>query len=172
MNKIYLLSFLLLVTLQLNAQDAPAGRPAKAFYVEGLGSGLGLSLNFDTRFKPGLSGLGMRVGFGGIDASSSKGSIDIITLPVLLNYVAGNSRASFEAGMGVTVIRISAITASTLPGDNAIAKGTGVAGTGNFGLRLQPKRNGVHFRLYWSPFVTSDFFEPRIFGASLGFGFR
>lgn len=172
MNKIYLLSYLLLVTLQLNAQDAPAGRPAKAFYVEGLGSGLGVSLNYDTRFKPGLSGLGLRVGVGGLDVSSSAGSIDIITLPVLVNYVAGNSRASFEAGVGVTLIHATAIGISTLPGDNAIEKGTGVAGSANFGLRVQPKRNGVHFRLYWSPFVTSDRFEPRIFGASLGFGFR
>ncbi|MFD2572726.1 hypothetical protein ACFSUS_18950 [Spirosoma soli] len=172
MNNIYLLLFLFLVTLELNAQDAPAERPAKAIYVEGLGSGLGVSLNYDTRFKPGLSGLGLRVGVGGLDVSSSAGSIDIITLPVLVNYVAGNSRAAFEAGVGVTVIRVSAISASTLPGDNIVAKGTGVAGSGNFGLRVQPKRNGVHFRLYWSPFVTSDIFEPRIFGASLGFGFR
>lgn len=173
MKNIGLLSLLLLAAVQIKAQDAPAQRAAKAIYVEGLGSGLGVSINFDTRFKPGLTGLGLRAGIGGIGGSGSEGSIGLVTFPVLLNYVVGNSRVSFEAGAGVTAGYITVEGTNSLTGDDVSAKGFGVfGGAGNFGLRLQPKRNGAHFRLYWSPFVTSAGFQPSWLGASLGFGFR
>lgn len=173
MRRIGLLLSGLTLFFRVNAQDVPAGRVAKAIYVEGLGSGLGVSVNYDTRFKPGLTGFGLRAGIGGIGGAGSNGSLGIVSFPVLVNYVVGNSRAAFEAGVGVTAGYITATGTNDLTGDNVNARGFGVfGGAGNFGLRLQPKRTGAHFRLYWSPFVTSYGFQPSWFGVSLGVGFR
>ena len=123
MEKIGLFSFLLFIAVPLKAQDTPAERPAKAIYVEGLGSGIGLAINYDTRFKPGLTGLGLRAGIGGVGGLSSLGTVSLITLPVLLNYVVGNSQASFEVGAGVTAGYLIATGTNTVTGDNVNVRG-------------------------------------------------
>lgn len=180
MNRVVLLSLLLLVGFQLRAQEIAADRPAKAIYVEALGSGLGVSINYDTRFKPGLTGLGIRAGIGGLSVSGQNtagapGStvrIGVVTLPVLINYVVGNSIAAFEAGAGLQGVYISAEGQDINSGTIDSSDGFTVGGTMNFGLRLQPRRNGVHFRLYWAPIVNGHGFQPKWLGLSLGFGFR
>jgi hypothetical protein len=171
--KHYYWYFLLFFIAQLSkAQSNSEQRAAKAVYLEVLGSGVGLSLNYDTRFKPGLTGLGLRAGIGGISGSSNQGSVTLISLPALVNYVLGNSRASFESGLGIMANYVTAAGRDALTGDYATGKGVGVSVAGNFGLRLQPKQNGVHFRLYWSPFITDHGLQARWLGLSLGYGFR
>jgi hypothetical protein len=147
-------------------------RVAKAIYVEALGSGIGLSLNYDIRFKPGLSGLGLRAGIGATSGSTDQTRISLMSLPILLNYVLGNSRASFEGGLGLMARYLTGAGTDVLTGDYVTAQGAGVSIAGNVGLRLQPKQNGVHFRLYWSPFITDRGLQPKWLGLSLGYGFR
>lgn len=172
-----LFTFLVVILPFLSqAQEIPVDRTAKAIYVEALGSGLGLSINFDTRFQKGrLDGLGIRGGIGGISASASDGttptSIGVLSLPILVNYVVGNSRASFEAGGGLTLFRANASGTDAVNGDLSF-QGTGVFGAFNLGLRLQPKRNGAHFRLYWNPIIADNRFQASWFGLSLGVGFK
>jgi hypothetical protein len=172
MKNYYLLFFLFIPLQSMQAQVMPEQRVAKAIYVEALGSGIGLSLNYDTRFKPGLTGLGLRVGVGGISGSGDQSRVTLISLPVLVNYVIGNSRASFESGLGLMASYVTAAGKDAVTGDYATAQGAGISVAGNFGLRLQPKQNGVHFRLYWSPFITDHGLQPQWLGLSLGYGFR
>ncbi len=172
MKTCYLLFSLLVSVGSLQAQIVTEQRVAKAVYVEALGSGIGLSLNYDTRFKPGLTGLGLRAGIGSISGSGDQGRVTMITVPILVNHVLGNSRASFESGLGLMASYITAAGKDPLTGDYATAQGAGVSVAGNFGLRLQPRENGVHFRLYWSPFITDHGIQPQWLGLSLGYGFR
>ncbi len=180
MKKIGLLSLILFVAYQSKAQEIIAERPAKAIYLEALGSGLGLSVNYDTRFKPGLTGWGVRGGIGGLNLSASDNtgqsvSIGMVTLPILANYVAGNSIAAFEAGAGLLPAYVNA-SASDLNSTSGITsgavKGLSLSGTLNAGLRLQPRNKGVHFRLYWAPLFNKSGFYPKFGGLSLGYGFR
>lgn len=164
---------LVLASLQsVQAQVISDQKAAKAIYLEALGSGIGLSINYDTRFKPGLTGLGIRAGIGGISGFSDQAQVRLISLPVLVNYVLGNSRASFESGLGLMASYVTAAGKDALTGDISNAQGANVSLAGNVGLRLQPKRNGVHFRLYWSPFITDHGLQPQWLGLSLGYGFR
>ena len=178
MKEIALLASMLLAAFPGLAQEIPpTNRTAKAIYVEGFGSGVGLSINFDARFKPGrLDGLGFRAGVGGLSASGiadngSPATIGIVTLPVLLNYVVGNSRAAFEAGAGISGAYVSASGSDAVQGSIS-EKGFGAFGTFNLGLRVQPKRTGAHFRLYWNPIVSDAGFQTSWLGISLGVGFK
>jgi hypothetical protein len=153
---------------------AQQGERNKAFYVEALGSGITISLNYDFRFKPTQSGLGMRVGVGGgsVSNQNSPGGGGLVTVPVLVNYLIGERRTAFEAGAGVTMAYVTAsdldIGNGELFSDNLFA----VVGSLNMGLRLQPVRNGVVFRLNWTPLIGKTGFKAGIFGVSLGYGFK
>lgn len=174
-----LLSALCLTLTFTRAQDVAAGRN-KAIYLEGLGSGLLLSANYDFRFKPTQDGAGMRIGVGGgsFDATvtsggtTSAGTLGVVTLPVLVNYLAGKGRFAFEGGAGVTPIYISASSGSTVNNDFVRNTGFGVFGTLNVGVRAQPIRNGVVFRLNWTPVISDAGFQPQWAGISLGYGFK
>ena len=94
------------------AQGSLGGRN-KAVYVEGLGSGLLLSVNYDFRFRNTQDGLGMRIGVGGLslaatatdnNGATSSAHLGVVTLPVLVNYLVGKGRFAFEMGQ---VLRLS-----------------------------------------------------------------
>lgn len=119
-----------------------------------------------------IEGIVAKVESVGTSGSTDQTRISLISLPILVNYVLGNSRASFEGGLGLMARYLTGAGTDVLTGDYVTAKGTGVSITGNFGLRLQPKQNGVHFRLYWSPFITDRGLQPKWLGLSLGYGFR
>jgi hypothetical protein len=177
MKQVIAFAISVLIIFPCIAQKIPADRTAKAIFVEGLGSGVGLSINFDTRFRPGrLDGLGMRAGVGGLSVSRVQenglsANTGFVSLPVLLNYVVGNSRAAFEAGAGVTGVYANE-SGFDAAGGYSSEKGIGAFGTFNFGLRLQPKRTGAHFRLYWSPIVSVAGFQTLWLGFSIGVGFK
>jgi hypothetical protein len=152
----------------------------KAIYVEGLGSGLLISANYDFRFKPQQDGLGMRIGVGGgnfdgttVSAGGTRtpASLGIVTVPVLVNYLSGKGRFVFEGGAGLTAVFISTTDVAV---SNSIvsSSGGGVTGTLNLGFRAQPIRNGVVFRLNWAPAFNGAGFSPSWFGISLGYGFK
>ena len=101
MKKVYI--FLLTSTASLFvcnasfAQTTPSSpnRLNKAIYLEALGNGPLISLNYDTRLKKGIQGgLGLRAGVGtinveGTDSTATSVDINIISVPVALNYLVG-----------------------------------------------------------------------------------
>ncbi len=111
----------------------------KSAYVEGLGNGLVMSFNFDTRFGKEATGLGARVGVGGM----SIGTFSLITIPVGINYLAGKNGKYFEAGLGATYS-----SAGFLEYD---LEQTPVIGTMTFGYRSQPVDGGFTWRIGLTP---------------------
>ncbi|MFD2571981.1 hypothetical protein ACFSUS_15160 [Spirosoma soli] len=162
----------LLAALPSKAQSGLEGRAAKAIYVEVAGSSPGLSLNYDTRFRAGLTGLGVRAGVG-VMGGFSEGALSGYTAPFLLNYVLGKGRIALEIGAGVAVGYATRTGTNPLTGVQVNEEGFLLLGsTGNLGLRLQPAKTGLQGRLYWSPFLTGDGLSLARIGLSLGVGFR
>lgn len=67
---------------------------------------------------------------------------------------------------------VSASSGSVVNNDFVKASGFGVFGSLNLGLRAQPIRNGVVFRLNWTPIISEAGFQPEWLGISLGYGFK
>ncbi len=157
--------------------DELSAKFRKNVFVEGLGNGLLISANFDMRFKRGASdGLGFRAGIGGgpIEGYTDNGDYidgNLVTIPLSVNYLAGKRRSYFEAGAGITPV-FANVDLAIFEGDIYSGKGWGAAGFLNLGYRFQPIRNGVMFRLDWTPVITSEGFFPGFFGASLGYSFQ
>ncbi|WP_157687327.1 hypothetical protein [Pedobacter psychrophilus] len=135
---------------------------AQNVYAEILGQGLLFSVNYDTRFSNKRTGLGGRVGFGGIGG----GGESFITVPVSLNYLLGDGKNLFEIGLGATYASL-ATNDDFLFGDG----GSTVLGTMAFMYRLQPIKSGFSFRGGITPFFSSEVFVPYYVGFSLGYTF-
>ncbi|MFD1141332.1 hypothetical protein ACFQ4C_09440 [Larkinella insperata] len=165
---------LLLIFLSSASVWAQDGGRNKAVYAEALGSGITLSLNYDFRFKPTQDGLGMRIGVGGgsFSDTNSDAKAGIVTMPVLVDYLVGQRRVAFEAGAGLTLVYINVSGTDAVSGELLSGKGFGFMGTFNTGLRLQPVRNGVVFRLNWSPAISNAGFQANWLGLSLGYAFK
>lgn len=178
MSKIIIFGPSLLSCYSALAQPVtPSVRRAKGIYVEALGSnGSGLSINYDMRFrKARTDGWGFRIGGGTTLSPAYARRYRSVYLPLLLNRVTGN-RVALETGFGATLYqtrwRYDVHDLTGLPG---VRKESGALLNLNIGLRLQPIRHGVLFRLYWAPYVQPDqhrSLNPFWFGASLGYGFR
>ena len=84
-------------------KQVPAtGKYQRIVYGEFIGTGIGLSLNYDMRLKPDRKdGFGFRVGLGRIRDEYAG---NWTTLPLGVNYVLGQRRHGFEMGLGVTFI--------------------------------------------------------------------
>ncbi|MEJ7692330.1 hypothetical protein, partial [Daejeonella sp.] len=82
-------------------QKGPStGKYQRIVYGEFLGTGMGLSLNYDMRIKPDRKdGFGFRVGLGRIPDDYAG---NWTTLPLGMNYVLGKRKHGFEMGLGVT----------------------------------------------------------------------
>jgi hypothetical protein len=145
---------------------------AKAIYVEVLGSsGLDYSLNYDMRFKTGRKGWGFRAG---ITRPAQVGQTEIFSFPLLINKVQSDRRAALEVGAGF-VVNYKKLTFED--SNNIIQRRQSVQfpAVANVGVRLQPLRTGVIWRLYWAPswrIGSSESPYLQWFGTSLGIGFN
>jgi hypothetical protein len=182
MYRLVLFAVLMLSVYDLSAQTdslvmvdsmAPRQHRAKSIYVEALGSsGLALSLNYDMRFKPSRKGLGIRAG---ITQPDRSGRSITYSFPVLLNYVNADSRVALEAGGGFIV----AYRQWSYEDSNGIVyhrQGFEYPAVANLGVRFQPLKTGIVWRVYWAPAwrvggSTQDTLL-RWFGISLGVGFN
>lgn len=138
--------------------------PQKAIYFEWKGNGIGKSINFDTRFSNGRSGLGLRVGIGATEieydrAGENSFTYDALTFPAAINYVFGKRRHSLETGVGFTTILEQNDTEF---GGQAFL---------NLGYRFKPIRNGIVFRFNYTPTFDAEGVEFGKTGISLGWGF-
>lgn len=146
-------------------------RRSKAIYIEALGSsGLAFSLNYDMRFRPTHKGWGFRAG---IVQPIRDGRNVTYSFPLMLNYINANTRVALEGGVGF----ILAYRRGSYEDTNGIIhyyQGLEYPAVANVGIRFQPLRTGVVWRLYWAPIWridTSTQTELRWFGTSLGIGF-
>lgn len=151
------------------SENTPAGkidgeRKAKNLvYFELLGNGGLYSLNYERMIGNDLSA---RLGFSyfSVSASSSNGSqtstakADIVTAPVMLNYMTGGKNSKFELGAGALVVYASA--SGTGGGATSSVDGMGVAGTGTVGYRYSPADGGFVFRVGFTPIVGKGGFLP------------
>lgn len=150
MNIIYslaLLLFVLLFTTHSTVDAAPGkegttlqdSTKARSVYVEGGGAaGNNYSINYDIRFGNSFKGWGVRVGAGFLPARQQ-----VLSVPVQLNYLAGNSRHFLEMGGGLTFYHSN--EADPLWG---VVSGSGAAvfGALSAGYRYQPRVMGLTVR--------------------------
>jgi hypothetical protein len=153
--------------------ETSLSRRFKSIYVELLGSsGFTGSLNFDMRFKPGHSGWGFR---SGITKPVREGNATTYSFPLLVNRVTSNHRVAFEYGIGVILAyRRYSYQDSQLVVHHV--HGFEYPATANVGIRFQPIRTGLVWRVYWAPsWHLGDSFQRTVFywfGTSLGIGFN
>ncbi|GAB3162710.1 hypothetical protein [Telluribacter humicola] len=150
-------------------------RRAKAIYMEAFGSsGFYYSLNCDMRFRKGLKGWGVRVG---ITKPVTVGVATTYSGPILINYVTSERSVALEAGLGIVVANTRYTHEDQY---NVIRKYSHYDynyGVANVGIRVQPKRTGIMWRLYWAPnwVMGPDYNNQKTlmwFGTSLGVGFK
>ncbi|SFG37003.1 hypothetical protein [Pontibacter chinhatensis] len=179
MRKINLTCFLILViATYAKAQVEAAAKYNKAIFVEVLGNGLGITANYDMRLTKGeQGGFGFRAGVGGLalgtaDSDGTSTTSSLVTFPLTLNYLAGQRRSAFEAGIGLTPVYASmAVQKTNNPGVTKV-DGWGATGFINMGYRYQPLNDGLVFRFDWTPAFNSAGFSPAWFGMSVGYGFK
>jgi hypothetical protein len=158
-------------TIQLGVNPLKKYR-AKAIYLEALGSsGFSLSLNYDMPFKGGHKGWGFRAG---VTQPIQEGRAVTYSFPVLINRVSSNKRVALEAGAGF----ILAYRNWTYEDQNNVIhhnQGIEYPAVANLGLRFQPLRTGIIWRLYWAPTwrigSSAQSTNLRWLGTSFGIGF-
>lgn len=139
-------------------------RPQSVFF-EVFGTGVGYSVNYDTRFQKTANGLGGRAG-----ASYFKSDgLSVFTLPIGLNYLLGKNGNYFEVGAGATFLSVS------VEGDKDSdflfldGEASDVFGTLVFGYRKEPVDGGFAFRAGVSPVFGGGDFIP--WWPYVGFGY-
>jgi hypothetical protein len=156
---IFCLSFLQLAASGQDAYDDPVSIPSPvepppafhAIYSELGGPGMLLSLNYDTRFSGHEAGWGIRAGIGTNFGSSPS----FISIPLGLNYLAGDEGNYFEAGAGFTYVDID----NVVPGqrfslfNKDYDHGSHLLfANAVFGYRRQPEHGGLNLRAGFSPY--------------------
>ena len=137
-------------------QGVPDKRGENIFF-EGLGAGIGYSLNYDRRFGQRRDGLGGRIGFAFVSEEDQ-----IYTIPVEVNCLFGEENKFFEVGAGVTF---------TFPEhDYSLIDGSSIVGVVSVGYRRQPADGGFLFRATFTPLITKEKIVPYS-GLSFGYTF-
>ena len=131
---------------------------ASQIYLEGGGSGVIYSINYDGRFGKYENGLGFRLGIGGASVSGDG----YVAIPAQVNYLVGSKGQYLELGGGITYLSVSDIF---FDGESSST----VVGSFVVGFRKQPfGKKGLTWRVAFTPFIGFDGFQPWA-GASIGF---
>ena len=135
----------------------------QSIFVEALGSGGLYSVNYDCRIRSGNNGLGLRLGLG---AGTLYTDIKrYITLPLMVNYIAGTGRSGIEVGIG--------ITPGWAPSKPVDDSRTSAWANLNLGYRFHPIRKGLMLRAIWSPMLSfNGGSDPSWAGVSVGYSFK
>ena len=134
---------------------------AQNVFLEIGGPGLLLSANYDTRLTPHRDGFGARAGIGYL----SSDGVSLLTIPLQLNYLSGQEKNYFEAGLGTTYVNLRANSNNFLFGNTPAQ----FIGTVTLGYRYQPVNSGFNFRANIDPVFDAHNFEPFWFGLSFGY---
>lgn len=154
-------------SVQAQVKSAPYTKNAVCY--EGLGEGGLYSLNYDHRFASDLS---VRAGvtawpFGGEHDTFGLG-VGIIALPLTVNYLLGGDGNYLELGWGL--IPVFGIANVNLFWQTTSSSKSMILGTGVVGYRYQPMKNGMIFRIDFTPFFNLNNFAPWG-GISVGYAF-
>lgn len=137
----------------------------EAIYLEGLGSGIFYSFNYDWRFKDQAKGLGAKAGLG----YTAIDGFNIATIPIAVNCLIGKKRNFLELGLGATVVLLSSTNSTSAISDPRVS-GTGLMFNGIVGYRRVSK-SGFLLRAGLTPFFTSDPAELIAPQVSIGYAF-
>lgn len=177
MKILLFITLLIGLLFQAKAQADDPISYKKAIFVEAFGQGLHASVNYDMRIRKGSqSGLGFRLGVGGIftgtaNADAGNEATGVVGFPIGVNYLVGENRSSFEAGLGLTPHYADTVIESPTNPKIVNENGWGANGYLNLGYRFQPLNNGFMFRLNWTPVIRSTGFLAQNFGVSAGYSF-
>jgi len=165
-------SVIALVSMVAIPTAAPAqDRPQNTVFLEMLGNGGIISINFDRKVSENLS---LRAGTGswGSEGTSWDGreiETRVTTFPLLVNYLGGSGNRRLELGAGVLFGRKTRERSFSEPDESySFTSLTGVVG-----YRYQPSRRGMMFRVGATPFVglgpSETAYPGRGFFPSVGF---
>ncbi len=155
--KTFVILFCFLSNQQTQAQQT------QSLYLELLGSALGYSVNYDTRFSSlEESGLGMRIG---IFYAPDRGD-SYICVPLHLNYLFGEGRKQLELGFGLSAFLT----------DSPITRDQNIFPSGAIMYRWRPSKSGFLLRMGLAPIFIrvdgdSDGIPPPILWLWPGFSF-
>lgn len=156
-------------SLSRNDDNLETDRYKKAVFLELFGNAYLGSINFDMRInKDRNDGLGVRVGFGKghfFETDKPTNTSRYTAIPLNVNYIIGKKRSGLEAGLGLT----PSFTFHTVSGNS---QNVTLGGFANINYRLQPLKEGLLFRLGFTPFFDRNEFEPLYLSASVGYGFK
>jgi len=160
---------LLIPSSCLLAQENGAQYSKNAIFVEGLGSGIFYSINYDHRFTPNISG---RVGFTSWSLSGFffDTKLSATAFPIIVNYLLGDGASHLELGIGIVPMNLSINGGEAFFGSDINGHATVVLGTADVGYRLQPNEGGIFVRFSFTPLFTFQKFQPWG-GVSLGASF-
>ena len=164
MKKVFVLSLIVFImsTIAAARQDRAeffTRKGMQSTYLEVGGNGLFLTVNYE---KFLTNELGLRIG--GLIVPTESGVSVFST--IMGNGVWGDGNLCMEAGLGVVAIVGEFVLLAT---DDSSS--TALALTGTLGLRYQPKRKGIIFRLGFTPIIASGGILPWG-GVSIGYSFK
>jgi len=151
---------------------------SQSFYLEFGGGGVGISANYEFRFKKNqLDGLGLRAGFGGLH-TWLFGDISFTTFPLEINYIFSEDHmVSFELGMSLTYTHVKT-DFPWLPSEIEESSENILLGYIPIGIRLLSRGKGFMGRANMGPLLNLS--APNLFddnsvilmvGVSVGFMF-
>ena len=156
-------------------------RRGKSIYFEAGGPGVLYSINYDVRFSKTQNGVGIRAGISYFPRNQNE---NLITVPVIVNYLAGKKGHYLELGAGATFFHFNAIEDIFFYSDNSESNPhsvdyvpklhgqTGIIGSLNVGYRYQPLKGGFTFRAGGGPMATSKKQYPFWPYMSFGYAFK
>lgn len=124
----------------------------KSIYLEFLGAGKSMSINYDMRFTGNNRGIGGRIGIGWLPSFSD--GMHVFTLPVGINYLMGKDGMNFfEMGIGITPTYERRIydECPTCGGSLRYGPFSDSFGWIHIGYRYMPVDNGFTFRIGLTP---------------------
>lgn len=147
---------------------APATSPTSptsqnSVYLELLGNGLLYSLNYDRLITESI---GLRVGV----SYQKPNSEEIVTVPIMIQYLTGSGNSKLELGIGVCLVSQPDRSSFSFLDDDKEFEGSGALGTATIGYRYQRADEGLVFRAGFTPLFGSIGFWP-LAGISIGYGF-
>lgn len=143
--------------------NSPTDQRAQSIFLEFLGNGLVLSINYDTRLARKQNGLGARIGLGYLPGVLGDGGG--ISIPFGINYLFGQKNSYLELGAGGTIYSLKEGTELF---DNAGI--SGVLFVPSIGYRYQQPKNGLTGRIFISPLFDKSASQLWA-GLSIGYKF-
>lgn len=170
----FIVAFVMLISAfgiphNLLAQNKISNYSRNAVYIEGLGSGIAYSINYEYRITEQI---GLRAGFSFWSTTPiffSSGKSTFTEFPLMVNYFVGHHRDNLELGLGM-VIGFSSTKGKLFWGKNFNSKDNFSIGTATIGYRMEPNDGGFMFRVAFTPFFTFKNIWPSG-GISLGYAF-